>query len=217
MVTHIYYQRSKKTGPTIALIGGIHGDEQVGVKILDSYRNYIPLCGTLILIYGNPRAIQKKIRYTEKDLNRCFLNKTGRTYEHNRAREIRAVLRTCDAVLDIHSYDPKWDITFPFIICENTSISTSKELGIPLITTNWKQFHKGSTDHLMDSMKKVGICLESGPKNLLQSSTNVARKTIKLFLAKYGMHKKIINKNRTRVQNLKKIPFKKDGTCSLRK
>lgn len=170
-------------------MGGIHGNEPAGVKVLKLLEKIKPVSGTLHLIHGNPRAIAKGERFTEENLNRVFHNTTGKKYEHIRGREIRKILKECDALLDIHGYQEIWGITKPLIICEEGSIETAKKLGIRTISYNWKKFHKGSSDHYMDKIGKIGICIECGPngnKDAYKIGLDVALR----FLSHFG----IINK-----------------------
>lgn len=159
------------------------------------------------MIYGNPKAIENKKRFFETDLNRSFLNTNGKTYEYKRAREIRKVLQTCDAVLDIHSYAECWKAKKSFLICEKPSLEVATHLGVELITTGWKNFDKGSTDHLMFLQNKVGICLECGPNSAIDKNMRIAKKVVDNFLGYYGLLDKKVKKYKTRVTHLKKPPF----------
>lgn len=191
----IIVRKSKIPGKTIVIMGGVHGSEPAGIKVLKMLEKIKPLSGTLYLILGNPEAVLRKTRFTEENLNRVFHNKTGKTYEHVRAREIREILKKCDALLDIHGYIKTWGIKKPLIICEKGSIETAKKLGIKTISYNWKKFHKGSSDHYMDKIGKIGICIECGPngdKNAYKIGLDVAERFLGIFgITKVKKPKKI--------------------------
>ncbi|KAL4127792.1 hypothetical protein PRIC2_006791 [Phytophthora ramorum] len=116
------------TGPNVTLVGGVHGNERIGVEVLDALRlallraaplssasNRFPLItnGSLTLVYGNPRAqrIGKRGSDPHADLNRCFPqdllevpeSQIGSGYEHHRARELAPLFAASDLLLDLHS------------------------------------------------------------------------------------------------------------------
>ena len=210
-------RKSKTPGKTIAVIGGIHGNEPAGIKVIKLLEKIKPLSGQLHLIYGNPEAIKQKVRFTEENLNRTFHNRTGKKYEHIRAREIRKILKKCDAVLDIHGYGSSWGPKKPFIICEKGSIEIAKLLGIKTISYNWKQFHKGSTDHYMDKIDKIGICIECGP-NEDKESYKIGLEVAERFLAIFDIiDKKIKPKNiKHHIVKLEKYPTDKNNKLTIK-
>ena len=208
--------KSENPGPTIAIIGGIHGNEPAGVKVLKLLEKIKPVSGTLYLIHGNPNAIAKGKRFTEENLNRVFHNTNGKKYEHVRGREIRKILKKCDALLDIHGYRETWGISKPLIICEVGSIKTAKKLGVKTISYNWKKFHKGSSDHYMDKIGKTGICIECGP-NEDKKSYKIGLEVAERFLAFFG----IINKKhkllkiKHHVVKLTKVPTDENNKLTI--
>jgi hypothetical protein len=67
--------RGSFPGPTLLILGGIHGNEPAGV--LAAYRvlprlqeRSADLCGEIVLLRGNTRALERKVRYIDADLNR---------------------------------------------------------------------------------------------------------------------------------------------------
>ena len=67
--------RGSFAGPTLLILGGIHGNEPAGV--LAAYRvlrrmqeRQADLCGEIVLLRGNTRALERKVRYIDADLNR---------------------------------------------------------------------------------------------------------------------------------------------------
>jgi succinylglutamate desuccinylase len=67
----------KEKGPLIILVGGLHGNELTGLKAIDHIfkkiqDDRINIKGRIIGIKGNKQAIDKKERFIEYDLNRCW-------------------------------------------------------------------------------------------------------------------------------------------------
>ena len=64
-------------GPLIILIGGLHGNELTGIKAIERVFKKIAddkleIRGKIIGLKGNKKAIEKKERYIDYDLNRCW-------------------------------------------------------------------------------------------------------------------------------------------------
>ena len=67
----------KENGPMIILIGGLHGNELTGIKAIEQVftrirEEQMEIKGRIIGIRGNTKAIEKKQRYIDYDLNRCW-------------------------------------------------------------------------------------------------------------------------------------------------
>jgi aspartoacylase len=109
----------------IAIVGGTHGNELTGAYLVKKFEQFPHLVkrssfNTLTLL-GNPKAFKANRRYTEKDLNRCFLmqdlqNPLLLTYEEQRAKDIYALLRPenqppVDVIIDLHSTTASMGLT----------------------------------------------------------------------------------------------------------
>ncbi len=154
-------------GKTVAIFAGVHGNEQGGIPALHKAISSITLeRGTVHYIIGNPKALEKNVRFTEMNLNRAFIRGPLKnpdletTYERMRAKELMSVLDTCDALLDIHSVRNKQ--ATPFIICEPEYFYLGKKLPFPIISNGWNTIEPGGTDYYMNSCGKPGICIECG-------------------------------------------------------
>ncbi|RLN69062.1 hypothetical protein BBJ28_00006660, partial [Nothophytophthora sp. Chile5] len=116
-------------GPHVTLVGGVHGNERIGVEVLDALRlallhaaplstanGLFPLVtrGSLTLVYGNPHAqrIGKRGSDPHADLNRCFprdlltnlvSTSDARSYEHRRAKDLAPLFAASDLLVDLHS------------------------------------------------------------------------------------------------------------------
>lgn len=67
--------RGSLPGPTLLILGGIHGNEPAGVLAACSVLRRIQerradLRGEVVLLRGNTRALERKVRYIDADLNR---------------------------------------------------------------------------------------------------------------------------------------------------
>jgi len=112
-------------GPTVCILGGVHGDELAGIEIVKKLLEYFELSekesglyhddrifGKIILGYGNMDAIEKGVRSacSPLDLNRMFQEKFLDTAvfdfdsaELRRARELAPILRDVDYLMDLHA------------------------------------------------------------------------------------------------------------------
>lgn len=69
--------RGINPGPTLIVIGSIHGNEPAGAtaarRIAPLLKEYLPsLSGEVILLSGNTRALAEGVRYIDTDLNRLW-------------------------------------------------------------------------------------------------------------------------------------------------
>jgi len=110
---------------TVFVIGGTHGNERTGVTLvqhwLQSSAEIQRQTFTTQLLLGNPEAIQKNVRFIDRDLNRSFLSQyidgeTAETHESARAREIVAALRSGHTgkrtfAIDLHTTTAHMGIT----------------------------------------------------------------------------------------------------------
>ncbi|GAB7091830.1 hypothetical protein JCM18237_21010 [Halorubrum luteum] len=90
----------------IAIVGGIHGDEPAGRRIIERLAETLDNEGpkTVQLIVANEPALAAGERYTETDLNRSFPGDLdGDTYESVLAARLTRLLEGCDAVLALHT------------------------------------------------------------------------------------------------------------------
>lgn len=81
--TDIYSIDSGKEGPTVVVVGGIHGDETAGILAADALTGLLPVKGRLVVIpRANRPACEGKVRtdYYMEDINRSFPGDKGRGY-----------------------------------------------------------------------------------------------------------------------------------------
>jgi predicted deacylase len=91
--------------PRVAVVGGIHGDEPAGEKIVERLAESIEVeDGTVQLLITNEPALEAGKRYTETDLNRTFPGDVDSDeYERALAPRVVSVLEGADAILALHT------------------------------------------------------------------------------------------------------------------
>jgi predicted deacylase len=153
--------------------------------------------GTLFLIHGNPAASVVGKRHTEDgaDLNRLFnfsfldaLPKKRWASEHYRAVELRPLLSSLDAALDIHSATAP---TPPFGIVSHipSSRPLARQLGLPYLTHEWEGPGMLADRVMMQMLSfrdKPSIAVECGQHEDPHAAER-AQKTIAHFLVAVGM------------------------------
>ena len=78
--------RGSLPGPTLIIVGGIHGNEPAGVLAAERVRLRMQnrkavLHGEVVLLRGNTRALGQRVRYVDADLNRQWTKENTRTAE----------------------------------------------------------------------------------------------------------------------------------------
>ena len=81
--------RGTLPGPTLIILGGIHGNEPAGVLAADRVwlrmqKRKAVLRGEVVLLRGNTRALKQRVRYINADLNRQWTAKNVRAAELER-------------------------------------------------------------------------------------------------------------------------------------
>lgn len=191
-MNNVFITKGKNPGPTVSVIGGVHGNEVCGVETIRKFSNSLQIeCGTIQWILGNPLAIERRVRQTDTNLNRMFKDAKDlsaqelSSYERKRAEELMEYLDKSDAMLDIHSSASPSSI--PFVICEPHSFEVARTLPVSIISYGWDALEPGGTDHYMNRQNKIGICIECGYHDD-PSAKNIAEVAISSFLASLGLH-----------------------------
>ena len=184
----IYHRASETPGPALTLMAGVHGNETAGILALQRFiKEDMPLLrGSVTMIFGNPRAIEQSARFTEVNLNRCFLpNTEGDSYEAKRAQEIMPYLNDADALLDIHASNIPG--SEPFIICEENALPIARKFQMHILSTGWDAIEPGASDGYMFQQGKVGICAECGYAGDGEQYQDLAYDTLRRFLDHYDV------------------------------
>lgn len=141
-------------GPTMVVVGGIHGNEPAGViaveRVLRALQRHKPaMRGRLLGLAGNIRALAKDVRYVERDLNRrWYPDHLARLRDQDRSKdspedtEQRELLEIFDRldeqfdhpliVLDLHSFSAEGP---PFSVVADAlrNRPLALELRVPII------------------------------------------------------------------------------------
>lgn len=188
---------SKKPGPNIVIMAGVHGDELCGLNAFDAILpTFKPVRGQATFIIGSPQAVEVGKREFEGNLNRMFrsdpeITEAERdTYEYERSRELMPILAEADALLDIHSSTTEQ--TVPFAICEKQSFEVVAKLPVEIIVSGIDALHPTGTDAFVNQSGGLGICIECGNHND-PNATNIAIEAISKFLSYFNVTNKKSN------------------------
>lgn len=173
-------------GPTVAIIGGVHGNEPIGVRAIEAILPRLKLRrGQVIFIVANPPALAANRRYLDTNLNRALVSPPDRSSREGRlAEQLMPVLDDCDALLDLHASmndDP------PFAICEKDALSLAARLPVSIVSTGWTQTEPGSTDAYLHQRGRPAICVECGRLDRWRQNLPLAVETVNAFLAILGL------------------------------
>lgn len=179
---------SGKPGPTLLVLGGVHGDETCGIEVVRAIltKTFAPVVprGKLIVALANPFAIARGKRFVRCNMNRAFLpGVVCECDECGRARTLKVLLDQADVLLDIHaSYTPASE---PFLICEQNALPYVGAMPIGKVCFGFDDVQPGGTDYYVNARGKVGMCLECGyladPR-----STDIAFGCLSALLAALG-------------------------------
>jgi len=179
----IYLIDSEKKWNITTIMVWVHWNEISWVKALDEIKSNLELISWKVyFVYANQKAIKKNVRFTEKNLNRCFLkNNNWNTYEEKRAKEIIDILEKSDYLLDIHN-TTSFNSSLEFLI--TTHIDYAKYFNVNKVVSHIDDIQKWWSDWFMDSIWKKWFCLECGSINYWdkEKSKILAKKSILNFL-----------------------------------
>lgn len=142
----------------IVIMTGVHGNELswiIAVKrIIDHW--IIPISWSVVFVFANLLAIEKKLRYVDQNMNRLFWLFWQNGYEYLRVKEIIPYLDDADILLDIHN---TIDCSAkPFLICEHPEYYDM--FHCDYVLTWLDTLHPWGSDSYMNSKGKIWICLE---------------------------------------------------------
>lgn len=131
---------SDRSGPHVALIALMHGNELAGAIVLDRLlsQGFRPRCGRLTFGFANLAAFARfdrrqptASRFVDEDMNRLWDNDLldgGRhSSELDRAREMRPLIDTVDVLIDLHTM--LWP-SDPLILCGSSRKAGALALAI---------------------------------------------------------------------------------------
>lgn len=148
---------------TTTIMCGVHGDEKSWIEVCISLTNSLTIDNWKIyIIFANLEAMERWVRLTEKNMNRCFKAiRNWDSYEEQRVEEIVPYLLESDYLLDIHNTINA--VTQPFLISEHDHFSD--KFDVPIVVSWLDDLHPWWSDGFMNGIGKVWLCLECGYKN----------------------------------------------------
>eukprot|EP00123_Amoebidium_parasiticum_P011839 comp20931_c0_seq2/m.27954 comp20931_c0_seq2/g.27954 ORF comp20931_c0_seq2/g.27954 comp20931_c0_seq2/m.27954 type:complete len:251 (-) comp20931_c0_seq2:232-984(-) len=173
---------SLQPGPQLTILGGIHGNELVGIKVVDRLRERLAngatfKKGRLGLAHCNLKAIAQGTRWHGMDLNRCFNPSdmdappiTDGLYERSRARDLRPLIESTDILIDLHGTNKP---SVPFVVINDASKITEGHWSIieqltgceTILWDPQKLISVGRTATscgFATSLGKTAVCYETG-------------------------------------------------------
>lgn len=200
---NVFLVRGSRNGSTVALVAGVHGNEIAPILALRAWQksaNRKQIHGSVYVVFGNPEAISKRMRYIDENMNRSFGHSgQRRTVEARRVRELEPILEKCSAVLDLHASNSKG--TKPFVITEARGMKIGQWLPVKFIVHGFTKYEPGSVDEFTDNHGGTGLCVECGFLGA-KSSQKVAQQAIREFLKATGS---LLGRGRRRSQRRYRI------------
>lgn len=197
-VEQVWVAEANEAGPTVAIFGGVHGDELTGIEVVKQTLQGIDIeTGRIFVALGNLAAIQAGKRHTGFNLNRAFRDLTPNElevyddlpYELKRAQALNGILSVSDALLDLHDFaDPNGPI---FMITEDRGFDVARAIGAPVISNGWSTAEPGGSDYYMETMGRIGICYELGDKTKPMINLERGLGARDRFLEQMGLREKV--------------------------
>lgn len=147
----------KSPYPRVLLNVCTHGNEFVGLKVASYFKKSRVQKGLLEINVANPRAVVKKKRFIDHDLNRVFPGKKNGSYEEKLAYKMATYIKVFDLVIDIHSTES--GIKSAVII---TKYSSTIKSVIKSASPKYAIFMKATKSNALISGAKNGIAFEYG-------------------------------------------------------
>lgn len=161
----------------VAIVGGTHGNERIGVYLVNKFKQSPHLVNrqhlSTICVNANPQACQSNQRYVDTDLNRCFLaadleNKQLTQYEALQAKALDQLLgpkvNTEDFLLDLHSTTAHMGLTLILVNDHPFNLHLAAYLAHrnPRVRVyRWTQ--AGKENAFISSICELGFAIEVGP------------------------------------------------------
>jgi succinylglutamate desuccinylase len=179
----IAHVRGTEPGPTLILVGGLHGNEPAGIVAALSVLATLPVTavrGEVIALVGNARAVAAGKRYIDRDLNRLWLperlaarEQTGEVELAERAELADAIERVRERavetvyVVDMHTTSAQG---FPFVVVGPTEAHRAFAAKFPLCgIRGLAETLEGTLLRYLGDLGCVTLAIEGG-----QSATTLA-------------------------------------------
>ncbi len=169
----------------IAIIGCTHGDEIIGKRVIEYFKNVKLEQGNIQGVIANKYAFRHKKRFVDVDLNRSFPGKKNGEHEERVAYELGKSLKNYDLCLDIHATNSKFNNAI-IVTKMNKKIKSFLKL-IPIkkvVLMKKESMRNGALIH----HAPFGVCLEYGPDKTGSNYTYAVR-DIKQLMANLNLMK----------------------------
>ncbi|MDZ7958535.1 MAG: aspartoacylase [Aulosira sp. DedQUE10] len=161
----------------VVIVGGTHGNELTGIYLVKKFERSPDLIQRLsfetLTLIANPKAYAIGKRYTDTDLNRCFLpqdleNPSLSSYEAQRAKVIYQTFgsegsQQADFVIDLHSSTANMGLSI--ILGNENLLNIQLAAYLTLINPKVKVLYSTSKNQVrphLDSICEFGCTLEVG-------------------------------------------------------
>ncbi|MEM7551435.1 MAG: succinylglutamate desuccinylase/aspartoacylase family protein [Bacteroidota bacterium] len=186
-------QKESTQGPTIVIMAGIHGNEPAGIIALQRVFDQLDkgnkrIKGNLMAIAGHLRALDKGIRFFEKDLNRAWseqnlqlVRSAPPNQELNKdLRELREIDKLISDIIknkpgpfyffDIHTTSSD---SIPFITLNDTLVNRrfARHYPSPIIL-GIEEHLEGPFLNYVNSLGYISLGFEAGQHDTLESIEN---------------------------------------------
>ena len=207
--------------PKIVVLAGVHGNETANVETLKRLLESEDLKKVntgILFIIGNPKALEKNVRFIETDLNREF-GMFSDSYEGQRAKEIAAAFESKDVLIDLHLTQTPTLAPFTGSIGHAKSIEFFKDMDIPVkdyILIDGLNPTSMSSDEYFLTKNPEGVALTFELGSILDNKESIIELGEKIVIAAVQLYTKSKKPMKRKVffwQERQKIP--NNGTTSL--
>jgi predicted deacylase len=191
--------------PRVAVVGGVHGDEPAGERIVERLLGDIEhadVSGTIQLVLANEPALARGERVTETDLNRSFPGmEESDTYEEALAARLYAVLEGADATLVIHT---SHSVPPPFAIYSELTESVRRTVTALPVEHAMAAGDLRSTT--LDSVLSHAVSIEAGEQGS-ESAVEFGHEATLAYLRAHGVLEGSVEYTETTVvEGLEEVP-----------
>ncbi|MCL1889382.1 MAG: M14/M99 family metallopeptidase [Desulfovibrionaceae bacterium] len=146
----VYKIRGRENGPTVMILGGIHGDEPGAFLSADLHTNLSVKRGNLIVA---PRVNSRSIIHNQRgyggDMNRKFAPDQGADPEYRVIAILKSLMAESDALITLHDgsgfYSPEW----------KDNLSNPRRYGQSIITDAAVYDYEGREIRLQENAEKA--------------------------------------------------------------
>ncbi len=166
----------------VLLIAYTHGNEPIGMLVVKELLKNKILAEKFNYVIGNPRALEKKVRFIDVDLNRSAPGKkNSKLYEEQRAYDLVRLFKDYKYVIDFHSTtaNNRTVIIIPRLDIYSLALALAFDIDEILI---WPPSNMKSKIGPLMQYKDYGIEIEVGIKNYNKSILDNLVKVVSKFL-----------------------------------